>query len=323
MYYKIRHTTRFRYSDLITESITEVRMQPRSSEAQRCIDFKLSVRPFATTSSYHDYLGNLIHHFDIPGAHRDLMIVAESEVQMLLRPPLPDALSVHDWSLIDALASQGEHWEMATASERTETTALLDRLAEELNVVRRDDPLSLLCELNTSIYHSFSYDAYSTRVDSPIDQALRKRRGVCQDYTHIMLALLRNYLRIPCRYVSGYLYHRRADRSAAGATHAWLEALLPHVGWVGFDPTNNVLAGERHIQVGVGRDYHDVPPTRGVFKGNAGSELSVSVHVRQAEEADDGHDDGESNPPYQVTQQELQEQYTQALAALMQIQQQQ
>jgi hypothetical protein len=92
---------------------------------------------------------------------------------------------------------------------------------------------------------------------------------------------------------------------------------------VGFDPTNNVLAGERHIQVGVGRDYHDVPPTRGVFKGNAGSELSVSVHVRQAEEADDGHDDGESNPPYQVTQQELQEQYTQALAALMQIQQQQ
>jgi transglutaminase-like putative cysteine protease len=90
---------------------------------------------------------------------------------------------------------------------------------------------------------------------------------------------------IPCRYVSGYLYHRSedADRSAAGATHAWVEALLPVLGWVGFDPTNNLLAGERHIKVAIGRDYADVPPTRGVFKGDAGSELSVSVMVAPAD----------------------------------------
>src|SRR5260370_971135 len=109
---------------------------------------------------------------------------------------------------------------------------------------------------------------------------LKERRGVCQDFAHIMTTLVRE-LRIACRYVSGYLFHRAEDqdRSAADATHAWVEALLPGLGWVGFDPTNNLVAGERHIRVAIGRDYGDVPPTRGVFKGEAKSELSVAVQV--------------------------------------------
>jgi transglutaminase-like putative cysteine protease len=108
---------------------------------------------------------------------------------------------------------------------------------------------------------------------------------VCQDYTHIMIALVRE-LGIPCRYVSGYLYHRRDDTSSSApdATHAWVEALLPGLGWVGFDPTNNTPVAERHIRVAVGRDYADVPPTRGVFKGQADTELGVAVQVRLADE---------------------------------------
>jgi transglutaminase-like putative cysteine protease len=107
---------------------------------------------------------------------------------------------------------------------------------------------------------------------------------VCQDYAHIMIALARE-LRIPCRYVSGYLHHSadHADRSSDGATHAWVEAWLPELGWVGFDPTNNLLAGERHIRVAVGRDYADVPPTRGVYKGAAESELAVHVKITPTE----------------------------------------
>jgi transglutaminase-like putative cysteine protease len=117
-------------------------------------------------------------------------------------------------------------------------------------------------------------------VDSPIDHALESRQGVCQDFAHIMIGLTRR-IGIPCRYVSGYLFHKAGDktRSAEGATHAWVETLLPGLGWVGLDPTNNVLAGERHVRTSVGRDYADVPPTKGVFKGSADSQLLVSVQV--------------------------------------------
>ena len=138
--------------------------------------------------------------------------------------------------------------------------------------------------LNYALFHTFTYAQSETQVDSPIDDALKARAGVCQDLAHIMIALARR-IGIPCRYVSGYLSPSTEshDRSAEGATHAWAEAYLPTLGWVGFDPTNDVLAAERHIRVAVGRDYADVPPTRGVFRGEAGSELSVLVTVSLAD----------------------------------------
>jgi transglutaminase-like putative cysteine protease len=118
------------------------------------------------------------------------------------------------------------------------------------------------------------------RVDSPIDHALESRQGVCQNFAHIMIGLTRR-IGIPCRYVSGYLFHKAGDktRSAEGATHAWVETLLPGLGSVGLDPTNNVLADDRHVRTAVGRDYADVPPTKGVLKGSADSQLLVAVQV--------------------------------------------
>jgi transglutaminase-like putative cysteine protease len=153
-------------------------------------------------------------------------------------------------------------------------------LIEPLQVRRHDDPLRFLRELNTAIYNWFEYVPKATRVDSPIDHAIESRKGVCQDFAHIMIALVR-HVRIPCRYVSGYVYRRSEnhDRSPEGATHAWVEALLPGLGWVGFDPTNDLIAGERHIRTAIGRDYADVPPTKGMFKGKSESQLMVSVRV--------------------------------------------
>ncbi len=137
--------------------------------------------------------------------------------------------------------------------------------------------------LNTAVYRAFAYTPQHTKVDSPIDHALKSRKGVCQDFAHIMIALGRN-LGIPCRYVSGYLHHRTEDqdRSAEDATHAWVEALLPGLGWVGFDPTNDLVVTNRHIRTAVGRDYSEVPPTRGVFKGEASTETELKVGVQVA-----------------------------------------
>ena len=285
MFYSIRHLTKFLYSNAVSESMMETRMHPRSDQQQRCLQFHLSVSPRCRVFSYRDHLANNVHHFDIPGQHRQLVIVAEALVETQPAIEIPSFLAPGAWADVDALVSEGDYWEFLFPSEFCTSTDLLDKLAEDLNIVRRDDPLMLLHELNERIFHYFDYVPRSTKVDSPIDVALESRQGVCQDFAHILITLVRTKLRMPCRYVSGYLAHRQqdADRSAASATHAWIEVLLPHFGWVGFDPTNRLIAGERHIRTAIGRDYADVPPTHGMFRGRAKSELTVAVRVTPSE----------------------------------------
>lgn len=280
MFYSILHKTRFRYSAPVTESQTEVRMCPRSEGNQRLLEFQLTTAPFAHIQHYRDWLGNEVYHFDIAAAHRQVLIIAEAIVQITAPPQLPDQLDYTVWRALDLLAEQGEYWDFRMPSHFIQATPTLLDLARELGVERRTDPLSLLRELTSQIADSFVYAPQTTRVDSPIDEALLARRGVCQDFSHIMIALVRR-IGIPCRYVSGYLFHRTEDhdRSEEDATHAWVEAFLPELGWVGFDPTNNLIAGERHIRVAVGRDYADVPPTRGIYRGQATSQLEVGVKV--------------------------------------------
>ncbi|HET6972120.1 MAG TPA: transglutaminase family protein, partial [Phenylobacterium sp.] len=147
-------------------------------------------------------------------------------------------------------------------------------------------PLTAVRELSKLIYDSFGYEAGVTRADSPIDDVLKAKKGVCQDFAHLMIAICRSW-GLPARYVSGYLFtdRKHGDRSDPDATHAWVEVFLPSLRWIGLDPTNNSEAGERHIICAVGRDYSDVPPSRGVYKGDADSQLAVGVSVRRARAA--------------------------------------
>jgi transglutaminase-like putative cysteine protease len=285
MYYSIRHLTKFRYSAHVSESLMEARMQPRSDGPQRCLTFQLAVHPRARVQAYRDYLGNMVHHFDVPGRHKQLSIIADALVDVQALPPLPDSLGPSAWEELEETIAAGDYIEMLMPSHFAQPSELLERFAREIGVepvekARQRDPLQLMLDLNAALYSKISYVPKSTRVDSPIDHALESRQGVCQDFAHIMIGLGRR-VGIPCRYVSGYLFHKAGDktRSAEGATHAWVEALLPRTGWVGLDPTNNVLASERHVRTAVGRDYADVPPTKGVFKGSAESQLLVAVRV--------------------------------------------
>lgn len=285
MFYSIRHVTHFKYDSAVSESIMELRMQPRTEGPQRCLSFDLLVSPRARVHQYRDHVGNTIHHFDVPGKHSQLQIVSEAIVETQAPAFLPDTLPTDAWDELDEAVAQADYWESLMPSDFAKPTALLQDLARTLDVRRRDDPLSVLRGINSGIFHWFDYVPRSTKVDSPIDDALRARKGVCQDFAHVMIALVRS-LGIPCRYVSGYLYHgsEDQDRSLEGATHAWVEAFLPQFGWIGFDPTNKLMAWERHIRTAIGRDYYDVPPTRGIFKGNARSELSVAVRVVPSQE---------------------------------------
>ncbi len=288
MHFFIRHLTKFVYKSAVSESIMETRMHPRSDASQRCLTFQLSVTPRCRVFSYRDHLANHVHHFDIPGQHSQLVIVAESLVEMQPQAPVPASLPTTAWEELDHDVREGDFWEMLLPSEFAAPTPALEELAAHFQLQRGDDPLSVLHRLNEQIYRHFDYKPKSTRADSPIDHALTTRAGVCQDFAHIAIALIRTKLRIPCRYVSGYLFHGGdandpKDRSEASATHAWIEAYLPELGWVGFDPTNNLLTGERHIRTAIGRDYADVPPTHGMFRGRTKSELTVAVRVTRSE----------------------------------------
>jgi len=284
MNYTVRHTTRYEYSAPVYESFMEVRKCPRTEGSQRVQRYSLAVSPHAHVFHYVDYLGNVVNTFDIPRAHTRLIITAEAYVEVNPPPPLPAALDTSAWEQLDYEVEESDFWDMLMPSHYIGTTQSVILLAEELNVTRRDDPLTVLRDLNHAIYVKFDYVPNYTNVDSHIDEAITSRKGVCQDFAHIMISLVRP-LGIPCRYVSGYLYTGKedADRSAQDATHAWVEAWLPGCGWIGFDPTNNLIVGDRHIRVAIGRDYADVPPTHGVFRGEVESTLSVGVQVKIAD----------------------------------------
>ena len=289
VHYNISHLTLYRYSEPVTASMMEVRMHPLEDEYQNVVRFKLDLSPSARVQRYQDYLGNTIHLFDIPGQHDRLAIKADTTVEIANMPGLPSALLPEAWQVLEDQDFPRAAYDMLKPSHFARNSEIFEQFCREVGFQRLEDPLSTLIDINTRLYDSLAYDQTVTTVDSPIEVAIENRRGVCQDYAHIMLTVVRA-MGIPCRYVSGYLFHRSEadDRSAEDASHAWVEAWLPELGWVGFDPTNNLICAERHIRACIGQDYAHSAPTMGVFTGTAETELSVSVQVsRRVEEPED------------------------------------
>lgn len=288
MLLEIRHLTQYHYAEPIRESVMEVWMQPQKSVGQRLISFELDLNPTARLFSYPDPYGNAVYHFDVPQPHDRLDIVAHAAVETQPAAALPQALDSGEWDRLKSDFVRGEHMDFLRPHGFVQyTSALADFIARhDLEAVRRRDPLNAVLALSKTIHDNLDYQPGVTKADSQIDEALSQGRGVCQDFTHIMIAILRQW-GIPARYVSGYLFTDRAagDRSDPDSTHAWVEVFLPSLRWMAIDPTNNILGGERHVTVAQGRDYDDVPPSRGVYKGDAESQLAVAVSVRRARAA--------------------------------------
>lgn len=277
MQFRIEHETRFHYDAPIFESVMELRMQPRTDASQRCLAFDVTIEPEARAYRYFDVLGNTVHHFNVPSRHESLTVRAISVVEVAMAPP-PQHGSVDDWTALDALRDSPEHWDWLHPSHFARSSEALEKFAAEQKIERRGNPRATLEALHDSISRAIRYERGSTRVDSPIEECLAHRKGVCQDFAHVFIALARQ-MGIPTRYVSGHLVQVTADGVVAteGATHAWAESYVPSAGWVGFDSSNRQPAGAGHIRVAIGRDYADVPPTRGMFRGDARTELSVRV----------------------------------------------
>ena len=279
--YQIEHVSHYTYSSPVRHCMLSLCLKPRSDAQQRLLAFDLSTDPPAAFNGQTDVFGNTKHILNVHGEHESLELVARSTVERARPDRLPGSLGADAWEELLSLRDTFDNWDFTHPSTYARPSPALTAFADEVNIEAGDDPLESLLRLSDTLHGSFQYVPGSTSAASPIQETLKSRKGVCQDYAHVMIAIARSW-HVPTRYVSGYLYIEGQDGEAAlqYASHAWVECYLPGLSWVGFDPTNRCLASERHIRVGVGRDYHDVAPVRGIFLGGGTTRLEVEVRVR-------------------------------------------
>lgn len=278
MEFTILHQTMYRYPEKIHESYTIVHLQPRSDSSQYCTKYDLNVAPRARIFSYADRYGNDVQHFAVLPDHDVLSVVARSTVMTVRseRAETPSPVRRSDLAADPALP-----WLYDELHESGYVVfgPGLRAFAAEVGEPGDGDLAAWFLHAGASIKAKFTYNKEATSVSTTIDDAIRLRAGVCQDYAHILIGLVR-LAGIPARYVSGYLFSGQADAVlGADASHAWCEAYLPPHGWIGYDPTNDTLIDERFVRIATGRDYRDVSPVRGVYKGASRSTMSVNVAV--------------------------------------------
>ena len=278
--YEIEHESRYAYAAPARYCVMRLCLKPRHDDRQRLSRFEVATEPAATVNAESDAFGNTRHLLNLHQPHQGLAITAASSVDVLPPDPVPETLDAGAWTRIRARRHSFSDWDDTHPSALTGPSPALAAFVRRHNIGPLDDPLVSLRRLTDVLHHGFTYSPGSTSVISPIDHILETGHGVCQDYAHVMIAIARSW-GIPTRYVSGYLHVTGAqgEQAPETATHAWAECRLPGLGWVGFDPTNRTLADQRHVRLAVGRDYQDVAPTRGIFRGAAQSHLQVNVRI--------------------------------------------
>lgn len=294
MRFRVRHVTHYKYAARVTSCYNLANIVPRDTRRQRRISNRITVSPQpAVTHTRTDYFGNQAYHFEIQRAHTELVVTAESEIQI--------SDQVHDLNL-DLGISYGQalHYlrnntsaqalesrEYLLSSPMVECTEELAQYAQPSFIPDRSLK-SCVSDLTSRIFSDFKYDPDFTTIATPLAEVLAHRRGVCQDFAHLQVGCLRA-VGIPAKYVSGYIETLPAPGEeklvGADATHAWVAYFCPDEGWVEFDPTNDTAANNQHIVTAFGRDYFDVTPIKGViFGGGKSPLLNVSVDVSRVGE---------------------------------------
>jgi transglutaminase-like putative cysteine protease len=264
---EIVHSTRYRYTGPIAETVMEVRLRPMDGNGQRCLEFDLEISSGLEPRAYLDGYGNNVHYFNLVRPHTKLSVTSRSVVETGIGPDVePGEELVHDFLRYRAPVKDvpGVR-ELAGRHHIADPTA--GSTVEEA-----------LDQLTLAISRDFAYDRAVTNVYSAVDDVLELRAGVCQDFAHLFIAVARA-MGVPARYVSGYIHSPRGS-GVATASHAWAEAWVPTRGWVGYDATHPIRTSDHHVRLAVGRDYSDAAPTRGIYVGSAMGTMEVTVRTR-------------------------------------------
>jgi transglutaminase-like putative cysteine protease len=271
---RVQHKTGYSYDGEVASSFNEARMTPLNDVSQTTLDSRVEISPAASAYRYRDYWGTEVTSFDIHKPHNRLVVTATSVVETMLRTATPGELSWQD--LTDDLV-RDRYAEWLAYSDRTDPDGELAELAQRAAVGLAPGRAAMACA--GSVKAHMEYQRGATGVHTSGLEAWRERKGVCQDFAHVTLAMLRS-LGIPSRYVSGYLHPKPSaplGEMVTGESHAWVEWWDGE--WIGYDPTNSKPVGEQHVLVARGRDYDDVAPLKGVYSGPKSSEIGVQVEV--------------------------------------------
>jgi len=284
--YEIIHRTVYEYSSDVSVSQHVVHLTPRTLPSQQCLRHDIIVEPAAAlVTSREDYFGNPTRFFTMAGAHRTLVVTARSEVAVYPRHwPAPE--ETHAWELARYISDSVvglplDVQEFVYPSTFIRSLLQLTEYARPSFTAGRP-LLEAVLDLTRRIHTDFTFDPKATTVATPLEQVIEQRRGVCQDFAHFQIGCLRS-LGLPARYVSGYLETLPPEGEAklvgSDASHAWVQVFVPGNGWIDVDPTNNMLASDRHVVVAWGRDFDDVSPVRGIISGGDKHTLNVAVDV--------------------------------------------
>jgi len=271
------HRTAFHYASPVSQSINTLHLEPRTFPYQKTLSAIIRVIPATRVKRFTDLFQNITHHFELPSPHSKLEIESRIKVHNL---PLDISTASREAGIgaLNDPSIREQTWQYLQESRWVSRHPEVWRQAVDITAgltSMYDQAFALMSWVN----REFLYQPGSTNVNTHLEDAFAMRCGVCQDFTHVMLGLCRA-VGIPARYASGYLYNGPRDSLVgAQASHAWSEVYLPAAGWIGFDPTNNTLADERYVKISVGRDYEDVAPVRGSYRGTGHCRMEVHVEV--------------------------------------------
>ncbi|MEM0965199.1 MAG: transglutaminase family protein [Verrucomicrobiota bacterium] len=286
MRFSVSHTTIYRYAEPASESVAELRLCPTSDAQQTVEERQLAVDPSVPVGSFVDYWGNPVEYFAIPFRHSRLTITSTSTVETLPQDSVEFCRNV---TVAEAKQILSRYSVEMIDFRRPTKLVPIGGVLRGLNSMffrEGESIVDTVTEVNHWIHDQFDYVPGATDITTPIDEVIELRKGVCQDFAHVMLSILRTG-GIPARYVSGYIepydptQKKGSELVGAAASHAWVEVGLPGGRWWGLDPTNDQAAGERHIKVAIGRDYNDVAPFRGTFRGVDEQDLAVKVRIER------------------------------------------
>lgn len=275
--FHITHTTSYLYQEPINDSANQIMLYPIEDQHQEVIEHQLKITDNPLIETYKDYYDNTVGSFTNPGVHSALVI--DSQLTVITYPQLlPEDFTPQkqQWDELQKLRYQLPYINFLLPQQ-------FKSLPEVLQITKREQvleqtPLQLAKALSNYVYQNFEYKAGVTTVETTIDEVWELQSGVCQDFAHLLLVMLR-LVNIPARYVSGYICPNKNGMRGEGATHAWVEAYIPFYGWLGLDPTNNILVEDKHVRLAVGRNFSDCSPVKGTYKGNARHQLEVKVTV--------------------------------------------
>lgn len=276
-YFRITHTTRYTYIAHVTDSANQLLLYPITDSRQELKRHKMEITSDPLVEVYEDYFGNRVGFFTIPGPHSELVIRSEIEVITSdVELPTDESAPEEQWEKL-ALVSDQVPFIDFLAQETFETAGELQNTVDEIKRQGKT-PFELGKDLSGVVYETFEYKKGITSVLTSIDEVWKLKAGVCQDFAHVLLVMLR-MADIPARYVSGYICPKNHDLRGEGATHAWVEAYIPNYGWIGLDPTNNCVVNDRHVRLALGRNFTDCTPVKGTYKGPSEHSLEVAVTI--------------------------------------------